>query len=51
MPSLSGSAEFIDENGGGPGVRLLKAAPEEGLGPTENWRGLASSANDETNPI
>ena len=24
--------EFIDENGGGPGVRLRKAAPEEGLG-------------------
>ena len=24
--------EFIDENGGGPGVRLLQAATEEGLG-------------------
>jgi hypothetical protein len=27
-----GGVEFIDENGGGPGVRLRKRAPEEELG-------------------
>jgi hypothetical protein len=42
----------IDENGGGPGVRLRKRPPEEGLGSRgDDWRGIASTGNSKTKPI
>ena len=44
--------EFIDENGGGPGVRLRKSTPEEGLtGPRSIRLILRRCANFETDPF